>query len=259
VTLTQGGSFWERRAVAEGADTDVLAFVEPGGTASDNLLSATLPFFARGEIGGVVVSNVAPVGGSLLHRAAAAIRESRFGGGSQYYRFMPGNIRYVRGFRSSSYLVRRTSFLRLPTGLTAEDVPGALSEAGERVLYTPEAVVVATAAPLYRSHLAHAFSEGRARAGAVRRRGPRGMASSTAFALAAAAFLSLGWLLALAGDEGFDAWLAAVVAYGAAIAAHAVSAGIRQRSARLGVLVLSGLVLTHAVYVGGFVLGWLRR
>lgn len=245
----------DRRRVASESTSELLVFVEDGGVVSANFLTATVPFFARGEVAAVVVSKVAPTSGTARERAAAAIRESRFGGGSQYYRFMPGNIRYVRDFRSATYIVRREAYLRLPDDVSAEDVPEAIDLAGERVVYTPEAFVVASAAPLFLPHLRNAVAYGRARAAMMVRRGPAAVRRSTAAAVAVAGLVALGWLLVFAGRGWLAIWAAVVALYLALVLVQAALAGIQHGSAAIGGLVAVGLVLTHAAYLGGLVTG----
>ena len=242
----------DRRGAAERAGTELLAFVEPGGIPSDSFVSATTPFFARPEISAVVVSKLAPSGGSVRARAAAAIRESRLGGGSQYYRFMPGNIRFVRDFLGSSYVVRRESFLSLPPDLDPELVPGALAERGESVLYTPEAFVVAEPEPLFGPHLRNAIAHGRMRGVALRTRRLRALRPSTALAILTASFISAGWAVGLAW------WLAAIGLYCLVVCVRGVTAAMQFRSAGVGGLVVIGLVVTHAAYLGSLLVGLAR-
>jgi hypothetical protein len=254
VAVTEG----ERRQAADDTDEELLAFIESGGTTSGNFLSATVPFFARPEVTAVVVSNVAPTTGSDRERAAAAIRESRLGGGSQYYRFMPGNIRYVRAFRSASFIVRRSAYVDLPAGLASDDVPAAIAEAGGSVLYTPEAFVVVAAAPLFRPHLEGTIAYGRARAFAIARQKMRALQPSTVFALVVAPFLALGWLLVLVGRDWLALWVVAIVGYGVAVLLQATFAAVQHRSRRIGGLVAMGLVLTHGAYVASLAAGLVR-
>ena len=56
------------------------------------------------------------LGWNVRQRAAAAVRESRIGGGSQYFRFMPGNIRVVKDFPADALVVRRETLLALSAG-----------------------------------------------------------------------------------------------------------------------------------------------
>lgn len=77
------------RAAALGGRGEVLAFLEPGAKPAGNWISATTPFLRRGDISAVVVPKMAPHGGALRSRAAAAIAESRLGGGSLHFRYTP--------------------------------------------------------------------------------------------------------------------------------------------------------------------------
>ena len=99
------------REAAQRATAELVAVIEAGAVPSGNFVSATVPFLAREGVGAVVTSKVAPATGSLRARAAAAVRESRIGGGSLYFRYMPGNIRYVTDFPTASFVVRRLLLL----------------------------------------------------------------------------------------------------------------------------------------------------
>jgi hypothetical protein len=248
-----------RREAAERAETDVVAFLEPGATPAANWLAATVPFLGRGEIAAVVTAKVAPGQGSVRDRAAAAVSESRIGGGSLYYRFTPGNIRLVGDFPSSSLVVTRDAYLGVPESTPAEEVVQALDEAGGVVLYSPETVVVAAPPPLFRPHLRRSLAYGRARGRALRRRGLRALRPSTVLTLLLAAFAVLGWLLVLAGSLGLAAWAAVWVVYVAAVLVAAVGGGLRFRSTQVAVVAAAGIVLTHAAYTGGFLRGLLDR
>ena len=245
----------ERRLAAANAEGELLAYVEPGGTPSGNFVSACAPFFVRPEIAAVVVSKVAPAEGASRARAAAAIRESRLGGGSQYYRFMPGNIRYVDDFPAASHVVRRDALLALPSNIEPESIPAALAAHGGRVLYTPEAFVTAAAEPLFRPHLKGAVAYGRARGAALTQRGFAALRPSTVIAVGLAAFILLGWLPVLAGLDWLTPWLVVVVLYLFAVALQSISAALQHRSTRVGFLVAGGLVLTHLAYLGALVRG----
>jgi len=249
----------DRRRIAQDSDSELLVFIEAGGAVSANLLTATVPFFARDEVAAVVLSKVAPSGGTTRERAAAAIRESRFGGGSQYYRFMPGNIRYVSDFRSATYIIRRDAYLRLPRDVAPEDVPEAIDLAGDRVVYTPEAFVVAPAAPLFAPHLRNAVAYGRARAASLSRRGRSAVRPSTAAVLALAALVAFGWLLVFAGRPWVDVWVAAVAVYVMLVILRALLAALQHQRPGIGALVAVGLVLTHGAYLGGLVSGFAAR
>ena len=242
------------RSVAERASASILAFVEPGAIPSGNFVSATVPFLARGTVGAVVTSKLAPAGGSLRARAAAAIRESRLGGGSLYFRFMPGNIRYVRDFPSASFVTRRETLLELSENVRTSDVPTALAAAGGFVVYTPEAVLVQPVEPLFGRHLRVTSAYGRARGAAFRAHGLRALRPATTLGLVVGAFLAVGWVLSFLGGAIW-AWYVVLALYATALAAGGAATTLRFRSFQVGALSIVGMVLTHVVLGVEFVRG----
>ena len=247
------------RQAAGRATSDLLVFVESGAVPSGNFVSATVPFFARETVSAVVTSKVAPAGGGFRARAAAALRESRMGGGSLYFRFMPGNIRYVSDFPTASFVVRRERILALPVEIRTEQVPRALAERNELVVYTPEAFLVESPEPLFMPHLARIAAYGRDRGSAFSRHGWSTLRSSTFMVMLVGLFLAFGWLLLFVQGDARWIWFAAVAAYGIGVVISALIGALRFRSFRLGVLVIVGLVATHVVYVGSFGRGMVQR
>ena len=236
------------RAAASQAHGDVLAILEPGARAANNWISATTPFLGREEIVAVVVPKMAPHVGPVRRRAAAAIAESRLGGGSLYFRYTPGNLRYVKDFPGSSVIVDRTRYLALGEPVATDDLPLRLSDAGHRVLYTPETVVVAPAPPLFAPHLERTRAYGRRRGGQVRLRGVRALRPSTLLPIALLAFVAFGPVAIILGGAMITVWGIAAAAYLAAISASGVFAALRFRSAAVGVVATAGLVATHVAY-----------
>jgi glycosyltransferase involved in cell wall biosynthesis len=241
-----------RRTTAE-----LVAVIEPGAMPSGNFVSATVPFLAREGVGAVVTSKVAPATGTLRARAAAAVRESRIGGGSLYFRHLPGNIRYVSNFPTASFVVRRGLLLDLPPDLEGERVPAALAERGHRVLYTPEAFLVEAPEPLFRPHLRGTFAYGRDRGAAFARHGLSALRPSTSIAGLFALFVLVGALLAATGRGSL--WQVAIALYAASVIVSGLVGSLRFKSVRVGLLAVVGLVLTHAVYAASFATGVVRR
>ena len=95
------------RSAAEVVRGEVIAVLEPGGRAAANWLGSTVPFLARTELMAVVSPKLAPLHGPVLERAAAAIDESRIGVGFGYFRFPPGNVRFVTDYPAASFVIRR--------------------------------------------------------------------------------------------------------------------------------------------------------
>jgi glycosyltransferase involved in cell wall biosynthesis len=243
---------------AQAAAGSVLAFLEEGGRPAGNWISATVPFLRRGEIAAVVVPKVAPRDGTLATRAAAAIVQSRLGGGSLYFRFTPGNLRYVDDFPGASVVIERGRYLELNEALTSQELPARLTANGNAVLYTPETVVVGTTPRLFRPHLEQTFAYGRRRGAEIRRRGIHAVRRSTLLPVALLVFLALGPLAAVLGGSAGSAWLAGALLYVAAVAISAAIAALSFRNLAVGALAAVGLVLTHLAYAAGLLRGLAR-
>jgi glycosyltransferase involved in cell wall biosynthesis len=250
-----------RRAAAERANGEVLAFLGPGVVASGNWLDSTVPFLRRPEIGAVVVPTMSPVDGSNRARATGAIWESRLGGGgSLHFRFTPGNLRFVRAFPTDTVVVRREDFLALdPDEASEHRLTTTLVASGKRVVYTPDTVVVRNEPPLFRPHLARVATFGYGRGREVREHGVRAIRPLTLAPAALVALTAAGWPLAFSRGPGRKLWLTAWGAYAAVILAGSASAGIRYGSARVGVLTSVGSVATHLTYGAAFLKGLLNR
>ncbi|HWE80552.1 MAG TPA: hypothetical protein VG265_02790, partial [Gaiellaceae bacterium] len=254
-TVVEAEGTAARRAAAEQAQGEIIAFLEPGARCSANWLAAAEPFFSSDEIDAVVTPQLAPAGGTDREQAAAVIAESRLGGGSLNFRFKPGRIRFVSDFPATSFLVRRDRFLELDPETPPDEVVRRLDG---RTIYLPEASVTIPRAPLFAPHLARIRAYGRARGALVRsRKGAAARGSTIALALLAVWTLG-GWALLLAGGAGTDIWLGAWAAYLLAICAAAFFGGLRFSSVRVGLLAVPGLLLTHAFYATSFVSGFLR-
>jgi Glycosyl transferase family 2 len=255
VTVIDADDVAVRRARAEAAGTEVLAFLDPGSRPSANLLTAAEPFFARPDLAAVVTPQLTPAGTDTRHRAANAIAESRLGSGSLYYRFTPGGIRLVSDFPARSFLVRRSRFLELPASTLPEAVVLELVERGGSALYLPEASVTIPPTPLFRPHLRRVAAYGRSRAALIRRRGLDAVRLSTIAVAALAAWALLGWLLVFAGTIGLEVWLTVWLVYAAWVVVAAAIGGLRFRSFRVVLLTAAGLPLTHATYAVSFLSG----
>ncbi len=255
ITVIEANDMATRRSAAQAADTEIVAFLEQGAKPSANWLTATSPAFARAGVAAVVTPQIAPAGGNARQRAAAAIAESRIGGGSLRCRFTPGAIRYVKDFPAMSFLVRRDRFLALDPDTPPEQVVLALGAEGGKTLYLPEASVTVPPAPLFLPQLRRIGSYGRARGTLVR---AHGIASVRLSTVGLAVFLfgvAFSWLLLLAGPIGYAVWLALWSTYLFAIVFASGLAGLRFKSLKVGTLTAIGLVLTHSVCAATLVAG----
>jgi hypothetical protein len=201
---------------------------------------------------------MAPATGTLLERGAAAVCESRFGGGALYFRHTPGNLRLVNDFPDETIVVSRDRFLELGD-VELDDVCRRLVAAGSTVVYTPDTVLADRPAPLYGPRFREAASYGIRRGRHVRARSGVHVRPTTLLPVALLLFLVAAPAAFLGGGLGFRLWLAAAVAYGAALLAGGALAALKFRSPAVGAVTVVGLVGTHVAFGVGFLRGMLRR
>jgi glycosyltransferase involved in cell wall biosynthesis len=241
------------------ATGDIVAFLARGATPARNWLASMVPFLANPDIAAVVTASMTPARGPVRERAAAALAESFLGGGSHYFRFTPGNLRFVRQFPASNIVVRKEDFLALDADSVDEHkMCAALNEHGRKVLYTPESVVVVPRPPLWRPHLADIASAGRTRGAEIRAHGVRGFTAPSLLPLGLLAFVVLGWPLAFVPGTPRDLWLTVWAMYVAAVLLTGALAALRFRSIRVGALSLVGVVAVHLTYAVAVIRGILR-
>jgi glycosyltransferase involved in cell wall biosynthesis len=260
VELLEVGDERNRLEAARGAQGEILAFLEEGGAPAGNWLSAAVLLLRHPDVSAVVAPTVAPAGGSFRDRTAACVWESRLGGGSAYFRFMPGNLRFVHDFPARSVVVKREDFLAAaPSSGSIEDLCSALEDLDKRVLYTPETVIVARRPPFLRPHLAEVARYARERARIVKRRGLRALRASTVGLLLLWPALLAAGVAVASGGAWRLAGVAVLVAYIGTICASGLLSALRSRSLLVGAVVPAALVMTHAAYAGAFARELLRR
>jgi hypothetical protein len=241
-----------RREAVERAQGELVAFLERGATPARNWLESTIPFLANPEIAAVVTPSMTAAQGSARERAAAAVAESRLGGGSHHFRFTPGNLRFVRQFPMASVVVQKSDLLGLdPESLHPHRLCAALNDRGRKVLYTPETVVVTPQPPLFGPHLQRVKAAGRARGEAIRKLGRQGITAASVPPVALLAFFLFGWPLLLAGGAWRVAWVVLWSAYAAVVLATGALAALRFQSLRVGALTTVGIVAVHLTYAVG--------
>jgi hypothetical protein len=260
VVAPSAGTAEARLDAARDAESEVVAFLQEGATPARNWLESTVPFLGNPEIAAVVTASMMPARGSVRERAAAALRESFLGGGSLYFRFTPGNLRFVRQFPAENVVVRRDDLLALDADRAHPNrLCSALTERGRKVLYTPETVVVVPRPPLFRPHLREIVAAGLARGEAIRAHGIRGTTAASLLPLALLVLIVAGWPLAFAGEAPRGLWLGAWAVYLAAVVLSGALAALRFRSLWVGVLAAVGLVAVHVTYAIAVVRGVFRR
>jgi glycosyltransferase involved in cell wall biosynthesis len=250
----------DRRDAATAARGDILAVLAPGARPAGNFVAAAVPYLGREDVAAVVAPAVVPGDASLLERAAAAVLESRLGGGSRRWRFLPGNVRVTDDFPADSVVVRRDDYLDALRSGNGDELVGWLAERGRRTVYSPDTMVSVAPPPLFGPHLRGTLRHASARGAAARRSRGGSVSTETTLSLLPAGCAVVGAALVAAGSgEARHAGTVLVGAYGVAVAGSALLAALRFRSVRVGALTVPGLVATQAAYIAGFARGFAHR
>jgi glycosyltransferase involved in cell wall biosynthesis len=263
VSLLDGGEFanlldYPRLELAESAAAaqgELLAILADRARPAGNWVTAAVPYFADGGVAAVVVPTLTPPRAMLRERAAAAVLESRLGGGSRRSRYFPGNVRIVSDQPADTVIARRGDVLEADgAGVGEDELVAWLAANGRRTVYTPDASVAAAPPPLMRPHLAATYGHAELRGNAARRTRGASVSAATALSLLPAAVAVCGIVLLAAGF--FTAGVVLVAAYAAAVLVTTSLAALRFRSLLVGLLAVPAFVATHAAYVAGFVRGF---
>jgi len=241
---------------AREARGELLALLEPGVRPAGNWVSAAVPFFVDPDVAVVVAPTLAPLRAPLRERVAAAVLESRLGGGSRRSSFFPGNVRALVDHPAGSAVVRRADYVAaLDAGVDREQLVVWLDSHGKRTIYTPDTSLAAMPEPLVRPHLDGVLRYARARASAARKTHGRSLSAATALSLAPALGGLLGLILLAAGGTLRDVGAVLVLAYFAALVLSGIHAAIRFHSLAVGALEPPAVVASQAAYLVGFALG----
>jgi glycosyltransferase involved in cell wall biosynthesis len=249
----------ERTGVAGRAETELLAILAPGARPAGNWVTASVPFFTDPDVAAVVVPTVAPLRGTLRTRVAAAVLESRLGGGSRRSLYLPGNVRQVSDHPAESVVVRRTDYIAASNaGIESERLVAWLTERGRHTIYTPDTSISAAPPQMIGPHLDGTLRHARARGVVARQTRGGSLSGASARALSPLAAALIGSALLLFGGWLHTVGVILVLAYAAALALSGLHAALRFRSALVGVLQPVAVLASQAAYLCGFVQGLVR-
>jgi hypothetical protein len=237
-----------------------VAALSEGTRPAGNWLSAAVPFFAEPDVAAVVTPTLAPLRASLRELVAAAVLESRLGGGSRRSSFFPGNLRTVVDYPAESIVVRREDYMEaVEADVDSGELVAWLSARNRRAIYTPDTSLAAAPPPLVRPHLDGVLRHANARGRAARRTHGRSLSGATALSVAPAAAAVVGIVLLVAGGTTQKIGLLLVLAYAAALVLSGIHAALRFRSLAVGVLEPPAVVGSQAAYLVGFLRGLTKR
>ncbi|HEY8776016.1 MAG TPA: glycosyltransferase [Gaiellaceae bacterium] len=248
---------YPRLEVARGEPRgELVAVLGAGSRPAGNWVTAAVPFFADAGVSAVVVPMVASLEGTLGRRVAAAVLESRLGGGSRRSLYFPGNVRLVADHPAGDVVMRRPDYVIASSeGVDDERLVSWLSERGKQTIYTPDTSVSASPPALVRPHLAATIRHARARGAAARRTRGGSLSGASALSLAPAAAAVLGGTFLIVGGSLRDVGLGLLLAYAIALAASGIHAAARFHSPLLGLLQPPAVVVSQAAYLLGFLRG----
>jgi len=243
------------------ATGELLAIAEPGARPAGNWVTASTPYLADEGVAAVVAPAVASTDAPISVRIAAAVLESRIGGGSRRSRFLPGNVRVVADHSAASVVVRRTEYLTaLDSAIDREELVAWLARRGRKTIYTPDTSITASPSRFAGPHLRDTVRHARARGRAARASRGRSIGTGTAVSLALLGMAVLAaFLIIVAGSTWAMVGWALLLLYLAALVASATLAGIHFRSVVVGAVTPIAMIATQFAYVVGFLVGLARR
>ena len=151
-------------------DAEIVAVLAEGARPAGNWVTAAVPYFASPAVAAVVAPSVTPPDATPRERSAAAVLESRLGGGSRRSAYLPGNVGVARGYGGGSVVVRRRDWqAATEAGVPAERIVSWLADRGRITVYTPDTLVAAAPPPLFAPHLRETVRRGCERGAAARR------------------------------------------------------------------------------------------
>jgi glycosyltransferase involved in cell wall biosynthesis len=237
----------------------LVALLSAGARPAGNWISACVVFFGDLRVAAVVVPTIAPLPAPLRVRLAAAVLESRLGGGSRRSAHFPGNVRVVGDDPAHSIVMRGADYHDvIEAQAPRHEWVRWLAARGRRTVYTPDTSTALPPPPLLRPHLAATYRYARARGGVARRTHGRSLSRPTALSLAPAAAGAVGLGLVFASGALHTAGLALLLTCGGALVVSGVHAALRFRSFAVGALEPPVVVLSQLVYLAGFIRGIFR-
>ena len=248
----------DRVQTARAARGELLAVLAEGARPAGNWVTAAVPYFTDSTVGAVVAPTIIPTGLPLRECVAAAVLESRLGGGSRRSRYLPGNVRTVVDQSSESVVVRRADYLAaLEADIGSDRLVAWLADRGLKTVYTPDTSTSEAPPPILEPHLRTTFSQARARGAVARVTRGSSMSMATALSLAPLGLALVAILAVLAGGEWRTAGVVILLVLAAVLTCTAALAALRFRSLLVGLLVPGVIAMTQATYVAGFTSGLL--
>lgn len=238
---------------------EYIAFLDSDAYPVPEWLDSAIPLFSDERVGLVGGPSLTPPADEAERQASGLILASRIGGGGLANRYYEGEPMSVDDVPSSNMVTRRSVLEKLG-GFNADYWPGEDTyfclqikrDLRMEILYSPKVRVYHHRRRVFRSHLKQIWGYGTHR-GYFAKRFPENSRQPTYFVPSLFVLFNIaGVALSIAMPQLFLIPYAAVMgAYFAACIATAAGA----KNSRVGLMVATGIPLTHVVYGVGFLKG----
>lgn len=255
----------EKRDIgAKEARGEILAFIDDDAYPRMDWLKNAVRYFSDPRVGAVGGPAVTPATDTLFQRSSGAVYTSWLGGGPYAFRYLPiGRVREIDDFPTVNLIVRKAAFEDVG-GFDTHFWPGEdtkfcldLIKKGWKIIYDPDVLVWHHRRASLFGHLKQVWRYAVHRGHFARRFPETSRRIAYVLPTLLVAFLVVGGFL-IDGPLR-DLYALSVTAYGGALFLSGMHEGIRHRDVLVGILVVPGIFLTHAVYGLGFPYGLVKK
>ncbi len=253
----------EKRDLAlEHCKGEILAFIDDDAYPTRDWLKNATRFFADPQVAAVGGPAVTPPADGLMEHTSGYVYSSPIVSGQFVYRYTPQRMREVDDYPTCNLLIRKSDFERIG-GFDTKFWPGEdtfaclriTKDLRKKIIYSPDVLIYHHRRPLFLPHLRQVWSYALHR-GYFAKRFPE---TSLRFAYFLPSILVLGLivglLLSLLNPFIRVFYLAALAFY----LFFVFLSSLKGKSAKMILVVFTGIILTHLCYGIGFLKGLFSR
>lgn len=267
-TWPKTGPAQKRDIGAQKSRGKILAFLDDDAYPSKNWLKNAVKYFQKkGNIAAVCGPGITPPQDNLWQKASGWVWSTWLGaGGAGVYRCVPQERREVDDFPTFNLLIRKDDFMGVG-GFDSHFWPGEdtkicldlIQKLGKKIIYDPRVLVYHHRRPLFLPHLQQVGRYGLHR-GHFARILPEtsariGYLAPVAFTLG----LTFGPLFVLAHPVFREIYFGAIFLYLLLLVKEGAGVYFKEKNARLALLVMVAIFLTHIWYGLRFIQGYFSR
>lgn len=241
---------------------DICAFIDADAFPDKNWLRNAVRHFSDSDVAAVAGPSLTPSDDDVMAKASGLVLASPFGGGPEAIRYAShSQAKYVTEAPTCNLVIRK-SVLRdvkelVPNIWPGEEIVlcGAISKYfKKKILHDPQVIVYHHRRPLYLPHLKQIWSYGAIKGHLLKSWRKFIRPHFLIPSLLVIGFFA-GFLLAIAFPAIRPIYALLVLAYIIFSAFGGILVGLQERSAKLSVLVFTGIVATHITYGLAFLRG----